>query len=40
MGDVEAACIAHEAIGKLLGVQLLRGALVVDLIEERRRREG
>ena len=44
-GDLETARIAHEAIGKLLGAAepladlVASGAPVVDLAEERRRRE-
>ena len=40
-GDVEAARVANEAIGKLLAAgEASEGAPVVDLAAERRRREG
>ena len=37
-GDLEAARVAHEAIGKLLGPEAGVGAPVVDLGGERRKR--
>jgi hypothetical protein len=38
VGDTEAARVAHEAIGRLLGAPGVPGAVVVDLAKERERR--
>jgi hypothetical protein len=39
-GDLEAARVAHEAIGRLLGSTAAKNATVVDLATARARRDG
>lgn len=39
-GDVEAARVAHEAIGRLLGGEVAGEGSVIDLAAERNRRDG